>query len=521
MDGNVIIKAVLDTVDVSKNIKALERDLQGISWKNITEGDEKAAKLSSSFKKAGTAATLTLTAPVVAAGKAVFGVASDYEQANARIAAAFGVSGEEAERFSGIGKRIYEGGWGESLDEVNDALIQCKSTLRDVSDEDLQTVTTNALMLSDTFGADVNESIRGTNALMEGFGLSATEASDLLTAGMQRGLNYTDELGDNLSEYSVRWGEAGMSASEYFSLLEAGTSNGAYNLDKVGDYLNEFLTALSDGRMEESIGSFSEGTQEVFENFKNGSATAEDMLQAVLGDLTQMPNEYDKAALASTLWSSLGEDNAMGMIESLAGVQDSFGDVAGAAQQAQEAASDSFAVKSQEAMRELQGSIEPLGEPLLNIATNVAGVVKSFSEWFAGIGEGGQTAVLVIAGIVAALGPVLSTVGTVIDTVPKIGAAFQTVGKLGTGALGLIAAHPVIAAIAAIIAAVVLLWNNCEEFRDAVTAVWDAVCAAFEVAIQVAGDVAQSVGEFFSQLGETLGGVWDGICSTVQGASTP
>ncbi len=60
MDGNVIIKAVLDTVDVSKNIKALERDLQGISWKNITEGDEKAAKLSSSFKKAGTAATVTL-----------------------------------------------------------------------------------------------------------------------------------------------------------------------------------------------------------------------------------------------------------------------------------------------------------------------------------------------------------------------------------------------------------------------------------------------------------------------------
>lgn len=66
MDGNVIIKAVLDTVDVSKNIKALERDLQGISWKNIAEGDEKAAKLSSSFKKAGTAATVTLTAPVVA-----------------------------------------------------------------------------------------------------------------------------------------------------------------------------------------------------------------------------------------------------------------------------------------------------------------------------------------------------------------------------------------------------------------------------------------------------------------------
>lgn len=518
MDGNVIIKAVLDTVDVSKNIKALERDLQGISWKNIAEGDEKAAKLSSSFKKAGTAATVTLTAPVVAAGKAVFGVASDYEQANARIAAAFGVSGEEAERFSGIGKRIYEGGWGQSLDEVNDALIQCKSTLRDVSDEDLQTVTTNALMLSDTFGADVNESIRGTNALMEGFGLSATEASDLLTAGMQRGLNYTDELGDNLSEYSVRWGEAGMSASEYFSLLEAGTSNGAYNLDKVGDYLNEFLTALSDGRMEESIGSFSEGTQEVFENFKNGSATAEDMLQAVLGDLTQMPNEYDKAALASTLWSSLGEDNAMGMIESLAGVQDSFGDVAGAAQQAQEAASGQL-------RREIAGG-----------HARAAGLHRA--AWRAAAqhrhqrGECRQVVLRVVrrhrrgrpdrrAGDRHDSGRHRPRA---VDGRHRRGHRAENRSGLPGGrqaghrALGLIAAHPVVAAIAAIIAAVVLLWNNCEEFRDAVTAVWDAVCAAFEVATQVAGDVAQSVGEFFSQLGETLGGVWDGICSTVQGA---
>ena len=99
---------------------------------------------------------------------------------------------------------------------------------------------------------------------------------------------------------------------------------------------------------------------------------------------------------------------------------------------------------------------------------------------------------LAIATIAAAIGPVLSTVGTIISVVPQIGAAFSAVGKAGTAALGLIAAHPVIAAIAAIIAAVVLLWNNCEEFRDAVTAVWDAVCAAFEVATQVAGDVAGS-----------------------------
>lgn len=42
-----------------------------------------------------------------------------------------------------------------------------------------------------------------------------------------------------------------------------------------------------------------------------------------------MPDQYQAAQIASETWSSLGEDNAMGMIESLANVSDTFGDVDG------------------------------------------------------------------------------------------------------------------------------------------------------------------------------------------------
>lgn len=168
---------------------------------------------------------------------------------------------------------------------------------------------------------------------MERFGLTAREASDLMVAGSQRGLDYTDELGDNLAEYAGRWADAGISATQYFSLLQAGVDAGAYSLDRVGDYLNEFLTSLSDGRMADSVGSFSASTQQLWESYQGGGATALQMLDAVVGELRDCGSQTEAATLASDLWSSLGEDNAPSVVTALAGVSDSYGDVAGAAQE--------------------------------------------------------------------------------------------------------------------------------------------------------------------------------------------
>lgn len=521
-DGRVVIQAILDTVNVTKNVKGLKDSLNGVSWKNIAEGDKKAQELSSSFKSAGTACTIGLTTPIVAAGTAAFSVASQYESATSRIQAAFGVTREEAQHFKDIGAGIYEGGWGDSLDEVNDALIQCKSTLRDVSDEDLSTITTNALMLSNTFGADVNESIRGVNALMEGFGLTADEATDLMTAGMQRGLNYTDELGDNLSEYSVRWGEAGMSASQYFSLLEAGASNGAYNLDKVGDFLNEFLTSLTDGRMEEGMGSFSQGTQDVFNSFKNGGASAQDVLNAVVGELSTMPDQYEAAQIASDTWSSLGEDNAFGMIASLANVQDSYGDVAGAAQGAADAASDSFANKAESAVRTLKGSLESFGEPLLNIATMVADVASAFGNWLSSLPAPAQQAIFIILGIVAAIGPVLGVIGNIISIIPTLATAINTVKTAFSILNATMAANPIgliISLITLLVGAFVYFWTTSEEFRSFWIGLWDSVCAAVSgIAEWFNANVITPIVNFFTELGTSIQAIWDGITAWISEA---
>lgn len=564
MDGSVIIEAILDTSKVEKGVKDVNSTLSSVSWKGIKEGDAAAQKLSGSLKTAGTAATVGLTAPIVAAGAAAFSTAANYEQATARIQSALGLTAEEAERLGDVGEGIYENGFGASLDAVSDALITVRQNLGDLNDQDLEYVTQAALTLSDTLGMDVGESVRGVNALMDGFGLSAQDAMDLFVAGAQDGLNYSGELGDNLAEYGPRFAQMGFSAEEYFSILKTGSENGAYSLDKVNDFLNEFQTSLTDGRMDEQIGRFSESTQQLFESWKQGGATGQQVFEAVMGELAQMPDGYEKANIASELWSSLGEDNAMGMITSLAGVENKYGDVAGAAGAAADAASDSFAGKAQSAMRELQGAIEPLGQPLLNIATNVAGVVRSFGEWFDGIGEGGQMAVLAIAGILAAIGPVLSVAGNLVAVIPAITTALSGAGGAAglfggaltalTGPVGI-----VVGVLAGLTAAIVYLWNTNEGFRTAVSEAWNAiwgtiqgviaqlqpyvqqaweaisnavtqamnvimpiVSAGFQsiiaVAVPILQQLLQNVGNTFQVILSTITGVMNGIAQIIQGA---
>lgn len=564
MDGSVIIEAILDTSKVEKGVKDVNSTLSSVSWKGIKEGDAAAQKLSGSLKTAGTAATVGLTAPIVAAGAAAFSTAANYEQATARIQSALGLTAEEAERLGDVGEGIYENGFGASLDAVSDALITVRQNLGDLNDQDLEYVTQAALTLSDTLGMDVGESVRGVNALMDGFGLSAQDAMDLFVAGAQDGLNYSGELGDNLAEYGPRFAQMGFSAEEYFSILKTGSENGAYSLDKVNDFLNEFQTSLTDGRMDEQIGRFSESTQQLFESWKQGGATGRQVFEAVMGELAQMPDGYEKANIASELWSSLGEDNAMGMITSLAGVENKYGDVAGAAGAAADAASDSFAGKAQSAMHELQGAIEPLGQPLLNIATNVAGVVRSFGEWFDGIGEGGQMAVLAIAGILAAIGPVLSVAGNLVAVIPAITTALSGAGGAAglfggaltalTGPVGI-----VVGVLAGLTAAIVYLWNTNEGFRTAVSEAWNAiwgtiqgviaqlqpyvqqaweaisnavtqamnvimpiVSAGFQfiiaVAVPILQQLLQNVGNTFQVILSTITGVMNGIAQIIQGA---
>lgn len=320
------------------------------------------------------------------------------------------IAAQNAGKVAGM---LYRQGWGDSLADVANVASNVSSVIRGIGEKDLTTVTKATEVWAQTFDADAGESVRGVKVLMEKFGLSAQDATDIMTKGMQNGLNYTDELADNLSEYGGRWAEAGTSAQEYFSLLQAGVDSGAYQLDKVGDFLNEFLTSLTDGRMEQGMSDFSQGTQDVFNEFQNGRAKAEDVLNAVIGELGNMTDKTKEASIASTLWSSLGEDNAMGMIEALANVPNAYKNIKGATDEAADS-TQSIGQKWEAFKRTMTGV---LGDAFTPFVTGFLDGLTSMSTKFADFVNNTDWSGLsaIIGQVGAVIGAVFTSIGAVIQ----------------------------------------------------------------------------------------------------------
>ena len=254
-------------------------------------------------------------------------------EASNRFQGKMGITKGESKQFLNFANELVKSGMVDSLEEAQEAITQVYQTAgKKVTPEGLKQLTKYAISFSKTFDTDVNETMRGASRMMENFGISAEEAFDLLTAGAQNGLNQSNELADNMAEYSQLFGQMGFTAEETFSLLEAGLDGGAYNLDKVNDLIKEMGISLTDGRFEENADMFSESTRNLFNEWKNGKVTQGAVVKSMMNDFSNMEGGYDSLNKASTVWSALGEDNSLKVIKAMAGASTSFGETKGSAE---------------------------------------------------------------------------------------------------------------------------------------------------------------------------------------------
>lgn len=459
-------------------------------------------------------------------GKATVGIAIDFDSSQRKIQASLGLTGKGAENLQKIAVDTWKKGFGENLEEVDQALIQVYQNMRDVPHDELQTVSEDILTIAKLYDVDVREATRGAGQVMTQFGTSSKETFDLIAYGMQKGLNYSDEMFDNLAEYSPTFKEMNFTAQEMFDMLIAGTENGSYNLDRLNDGMLEFNNQLLYGGKDvgEAFGDLSEKSQGLFKDFKDGKASASDVFKSVITDLQGMDDQVKRNTIGQTLMRTLWEGQGKEAILSLGDIQGALGDTAGAMEEMKKLQEESLGQQFQKALRETQAAFEPVGKKLAELTKNVLPPlvegIKSVVEWFTKLPDPIQNFVYIFAGLMAVVGTLA----------PIIAVVVASVGVLGT-TMGVVIG--VIAGLAAVIAGVIWAIQNWGEITDWLSEKWtqfkDWFGELWSSLVQVCSDGWSSTVEYFSEawasfiemmhaffdpIGQFFSDLWSGIVET-------
>lgn len=424
-------------------------------------------------------------------------LATDGSAAYAQFQAATGKTAGEMGKWKDVIQQIYNDNFGESLDEVAEKITRVNEVLGDLSPDEMVKVTEAAMTLEDTFGMDMTETLRGVQSLMTHFGMTSEEALNYISAGAQNGLNYTDELGDNLSEYAGKFAEAGYSAEEYFQLLQNGSDGGAYNLDKVNDAINEVTARLADGTIEDSLNLFSSGTQDVFKAWQDGDATQKEVIDSIVKDIQGTTNEQEKMNLAAKAFGTMAEDGGTKFIESMTSVGDTYDDVTGKAEKLKDVKYSDIGSALSSLGRTLKTEI------LQPIVDEITPAVSKFVEWLT---NNMSTVAPVVAGVAAAFG-VLASALAIQSLINGVAKAFQFLNLTMLG-------NPIVlivAGVAALVTAIVMLWKKNEKFRNFILGVFDAVKGAFDTVVTTVKTGIDKVKSFFTTIISFITDNWQSL----------
>nr|WP_246570115.1 phage tail tape measure protein [Lentibacillus saliphilus] len=328
-----------------------------------------------------------------------------------------GLTAEEAKELTDISRNIYNNGFGESADQIDQAVLQVKQNIRDLNNEDLERITEKAFLLAETFESDVNEVTRAGNNIIKGFGIEADEAFDLMAKGAQNGLNFSNEMFDNLSEYSSLFANMGFSAEEYFELLQKGTEAGVYNLDYINDVMKEFQIRVKDGSKSTSdaMGELSKDTRKVWKEFLKGDKTVKDVSNVVLKELEDMDDQVAANQIGVELFGTKFEDLEAEAMYSMGEIGEGIEDVDGTMDDMTKNTERSISKQWKSTWREAKEAVLPLGETVLDftkeILPDVKDGIEDVTEWFSNLDEQGKKNIIRFAGLTAAAGPTLTILG--------------------------------------------------------------------------------------------------------------
>ena len=293
--------------------------------------------------------------------------------------ASTGATADEMADFESTMNNIYKANYGESFEDIATAMGEVKRVAGDIGAGDLEKMTTNALILRDTFDFEVSESMRAVNSLMDQFGISSDQAFNLMAQGAQNGLNQNGDLLDVINEYGVHFESAGYSADEMFNMLANGVESGTWSVDKLGDAVKEFNIRMSDGSAKDAVEALGFSWDSVREAWSKGGDEAKDVFNMLINELDGMERSTDGYGIGVGLLGTMYEDLGQDAVLALSNIDGEFDKSKNTMEEINSIKYDSVGEAIQGIGRNLEtGILMPISEKVLPIVSELA---NEFSAW--------------------------------------------------------------------------------------------------------------------------------------------
>jgi hypothetical protein len=476
--------------------------------------------------KAGVAGVAAAAGVAFAVG---FAEAAAQDKSNAKLGAQLGLTAKESARLGKVAGSVFGKGYGESIDQVNEALrglAQNGVAAVNAPKKDLVTLSKSALNLAETFDVGVTEAARAAGQMMKtGLAKNGTEAFDLITLGFQKGADKSEDFLDTLNEYGTQFRKAGLDGATAVGLITQALAAGARDGDIAADAIKEFSIRAIDGSETSAEGFKMLGlsADDMATKFAKGGSAANGVLDLTLDKLRGIKDPVKQNAAAVALFGTQSEDlgaalYAMDPSTAAAGL----GKVGGAAdkmgKKLHDTATNDFEVFKRQALQGLAnfadtyvlpafgrfgsslltdvlpplqrvggaavGVLVPAVKSVGSAFSGTVGWLKEYGAWLIPLGVlvGGLTLVLSANAIAtAATAAVFSIYRGAILAASAATRAYTVVQGVFNAVM---AANPIAliaVGIAAFVALLVVAYNKSDTFRAIVQTAWAGIKAGWDV----------------------------------------
>lgn len=523
--------------DFQREIVATETKLKSLTneLKNFgSVGSQKIAAVGESMKETGSniqsagKRMLGTTAAVTGLETAIVAVGSNFDSAMKQVAATMGITVDEIQNGS------------KSYKILEEAAKTCGESTKYSASEAAEAL--NYLALAGYDAEQSAETLPKVLNLAAAGNLDLATASDMVTDAMAAlGMEtkdldkYIDQMAktSQKSNTSVaQLGEAtltcagtvkmsGMSLETMNAELGILANNGIKGAEG-GTHLRNIILSLTS-----PTDSAAAALKQLGINVLDSHGNIRDMNDIMTDFNTKLDGLSDgkKTEIISTIFNKtdISAVNALikGSGDEFANLKEQLSNSNGAAQSMADTMNSSLSGQLTLLKSQVEGIAIKLSSILIPIITKIISKVSELLTWFSGLSSGTQKIILVIASIVAAIGPVLIfigklawSIGNIMTYGPKIISAISGVTKIIKVAKtafaafnAVLLANPIvliIAAIAALVAAFVLLWNKCEGFRNFWKNLWENVK-------NICKSVVDGIKGFFTGIIDFVKNNWQGL----------